>query len=510
VQTGRRSRLAGALGVLVTVIAGASLAALMGVVPGALSVPGALTVAALGLAALVVIVFRRAAPSSTSRSIPEAEPVNGDRRQAGGDRMFRIARLLFYAGTLTLTQASLRPGPLTVSEIFFLLAFCATVAAVMVGRPVSWIPTGLVLGAGLFAVGGLISTPGAASPAGSISNTLQGVYVMCLWPLMAATVLRTRRQIVIALTLWTVSAAFDGFAALTQVAGIEALAGPLEGNRATGLTDHPNDLGGVCAIALVPALMLATNRLPWHRGAAGSLSRLPRWIILALVAAGLVLSASVAAMLAGLIAILIWVIAPGVRAPGRMAVIAALGFTLIAVTFAAGTVTSPTERLQEVTSTSGTQSTSGSGGIRIRTIKRALPRIADDPIVGTGLDVGGGVVTIISQGTSIPQQVHGAPVAVWYQAGIFGLMGLLVIVAVYLREAWRSLATDNQTDLLIGLAIFGSFIAFLVYALSSPFFYQQYGWFSGVVLIAWRYRRDAVTQAVIPEASPIPLRAATT
>jgi O-antigen ligase len=488
----------------------AAVAVIVGLVPGALSVAGAIFVAVLGLGALAVIAFRRTVPSAADTLSRNTNMPGANGWQIGSDRMLRVPRLLFYAGTLTLTQASLRPGPLTVSEIFFLLAFCATAAAVIAGRPVSGIPKGLVLGAGLFAVGGLISTPGAASPAGSISNTLQGVYVMCLWPLIGATVLRTRRQIVTALTLWTVSAAFDGFAALTQVGGIQALAGPLEGSRATGLTDHPNDLGGVCAIALVPALMLATNRLPWQAGAAGSLGRAPRWVVLGLIAAGLVLSASVAAMLAGLVAILVWVIAPGVRAPGRMAVIVALGFTLIAVTFAAGTVTSPSERLQEVTSTSGTESTSGSGGIRIRTINRALPRIADDPVVGTGLDVGGGVVTIISQGTSIPQQVHGAPVAVWYQAGLFGLLGLLVITVVLLKEAWRSLATNDQTDLLIGLAISGAFIAFIVYALSSPFFYQQYGWFSGVVLIAWRYRRDAVAESAVPRATALPLRAATT
>ena len=507
---GARSGVAGVLAGLCLVIAAAAMAALIGVVPGVLSVPGTVMAAALGFGALTVIAFRRAVPSTVQRLGTETEPIAGNGWQVGSDRMLRLPRLLFYAGTLTLTQASLRPGPLTVSEIFFLLAFCATVAAVMAGRPMSRVPNGLILGAGIFAIGGLISTPGAASPLGSISNTLQGVYVMCLWALVGATVLRTRRQIVIALTLWTISAAFDGFAALTQAAGVQALAGPLEGNRATGLTDHPNDLGGVCAIALVPALMLATNRLPWQRPTFGALSRAPCWIILGLIAAGLVLSASVAAMLAGLIAIVVWVIAPGVRAPGRLAVIAALGFTLIAVTFAAGTVTSPTDRLQEVTSTSGTQATSGSGGIRMKTVERAVPRIADNPIVGTGLDTAGGVVNIITQGSSIPQQVHGAPVAVWYQAGVFGLIGLLVIVAVYLKEAWRSLATGDETDLVIGLAISAAFIAFLVYALSSPFVFQQYGWFSGVVLVAWRYRRDAVAEAFVPQAAPVPLRAATT
>jgi O-antigen ligase len=240
--------------------------------------------------------------------------------------------------------------------------------------------------------------------------------------------------------------------------------------------------------------MLATSRFPWQKAQLGSIGRAPRWIILGLIAAGLVLSASVAAMLAGLVAIVAWLIAPAVRAPGRLAVITALAFTLIALTLAGGQITSPTERLQEVTTSSGTQATSGSGGVRIRTIKRALPRIAEDPIVGTGMDTAGETVNIISQGTTVPQMVHGAPVAVWYEAGIFGFLGFVIVIGALAVCAWRSLVAGDQSDLLIGLAISAAFVAFVIYAFSSPFVYQQYGWFSAVMLIAWRARRDAVAE----------------
>jgi hypothetical protein len=472
----------------------------------------------LGIAALAGVIFRRTSQVYTRVARPMIEsaedPIEGTERATRADPVLRIPRLLFYAGALTITQASLRPVGLTVSEIFFIAAFFASAAAVVAGRPLGRVPAPLVFGVGLFAVGGLISSAGAESPAGSVGNVMQGVYVMLLWPAVGATVLRNRAQLMTALTLWTISAAFDGFAALTQVAGFHGLAGPLEGNRATGLTDHPNDLGGVCAVALVPALMLATCRLLGSRAAPSSLARAPRWAILGLIAAGLVLSASVAAMFAGLIAIVVWMLAPAVRAPGRLAVIAGLCFAVVALTLAGGRVTSPTERIQEVTSSTGTQETSGSGGIRIKTIKRALPRIEQDPVVGTGLDNAGGVVNILSQGSSIPQQVHGAPVAVWYEAGIFGFLGFLVVVATLGRQAWRSLTAGDQSDLLIGLAIAAAFVAFLIYALSSPFVYQQYGWFSAVMLIAWRARRDAVAE-LNPRAghwagAGDPLRAATT
>ena len=498
---------------LLLLVVGVLFAVLLGLAAGAFSTTGVVLLAALGLAAIVIVVARQSfarkvAPSLAAREArATVAQVTASKPKPASDPRLRIPRVLFYAGSLTIAQASWRHG-LTVSEAFFMAALIATFVAVLAGRPIGRVPTALILGVGLFALGGLISSPGAASPGGSLGNTIQGVYVILLWPIVGATVLRTRSQLTTALTLWTISAGFDGFAAITQVGGIHALAGPLEGNRATGLTDHPNDLGGVCAVALVPALMLATSRLAWQPPS-NFLRRACRWVILGLIAAGLVLSASVAAMLAALVAIVCWVIAPAVRAPGRLAVVVALALGLIAVTLAGGAVTSPTKRLEQVTTTTGTQDTSGSGGIRIRTIERALPRIGADPVVGTGLDASGETVNIISQGTTVPQMVHSAPVAVWYEAGIFAFLGLLVILATLFRTAWQALTAGDQSDLLVGLAISAALIAFVIYAFSSPFVFQQYGWFAAVMLIAWRVRRDGAGELGVL-AAPVAPRDATT
>jgi hypothetical protein len=97
------------------------------------------------------------------------------------DRILRIPRVLFYLGSLTLTEAVWRPAlGLTVSEMFFLLALGATVIAVLAGRPIARIPNGLVIGVMIFALGGAISSIAAESTASSVSQTLQGIYVMLL------------------------------------------------------------------------------------------------------------------------------------------------------------------------------------------------------------------------------------------------------------------------------------------------------------------------------------------
>ena len=137
---------------------------------------------------------------------------------------------------------------------------------------------------------------------------------------------------------------------------------------------------------------------------------------------------------------------------------------------------------------------SGSGTIRLKIVQQAWPRIESNPIVGRGLDSSGLSVNVINHGTIVPYQVHGGPVSLWYQAGILGLLGVVIVVWTLLRGALRNLTVGNQTDVLIGLSILAAFIAFLIYAMTTPFVLQQYGWFTAVMLLAWRLRREGVLE----------------
>ncbi len=356
----------------------------------------------------------------------------------------------------------------------------------------------------IFAFGAAISSVSAASPTESGTEVLHAVYVMLLWVWTGAMVLRNRPQIMIAVTLWAISTAVSGFGALTQVFGIEALAGEMEGSRATGFTVHPNDLGGACAIALVPALLLATRWVPGR----APIIRALNWVVVALVAVGLVLSGSMAALLAGFVGIVVWLSSPFVRAPGRVAVVAAMAVTLLVVAIAGGRITTPLERLEQVTSPAGSGPVAGSGEERLEITKRAWPTIRENPIIGQGVDPAGTVVTILSGGRPVVYQVHGAPVAAWYEAGIFGLIGVLIVFAALVATGWRALSTAASDDeLLIGLALFAACVAFLIFALTTPFVLQQYGWFSAVMLVAWRLRRDLAPQLspaiLVPDRSPV-------
>jgi hypothetical protein len=492
---------------LALITGSAVVAVLLGLAAGALPLVATLALAVLGLGLLAALLFRHSLRSRPDRTQPQLRTG----KLAGGeigrftdetdtpasDRILRAPRVLFYLGSLTLTEATWRPvAGLTVSEIFFLLALGVTTIAVVAGRPAARVPQGLIIGVAIFALGGVISSLGAESTTSSVSQTLQGIYVLLLWVWTGATVLRTRRQVTVALGCWTFSSALNGLAALLQVLGISFLGGALEGSRATGLTDHPNDLGAACAIALIPALMLATTRVPGPGWPGDAGMRAIRWCLLGLTAIGVILSASVGAMFAGLIAILVWLLAPSVRALGRVAVVAALAVSIAGLTLTGGAVTSPTKRVEDV-ARNGVATDSGSGAIRVKIVRRAWAGIESNPIVGKGLDSGGSSLNVISHGSIVSYQVHGGPISIWYQAGIFGLVGLLIVVWTLLQGAWRTLGAGDETDLLIGLSILAAFIAFLVNAMTTPFSLQQYGWFTGVMLIAWRLRRDG-----LPETAP--------
>ncbi len=497
-STSRRGGPAGGSSRLLVVLALLG-AALIGIAPAALSLAETIVVFAVCGGALALLLLRGALGASSGRAGELATTAGAIWGQVRGttDRDLRVQRALFYLGALTVTEATWRPAlGLTIAEIFFIGSFAGCAFAVLRGHRVARVPAALVAGVAIFAFGGAISSLGASGPGDSGTEVLHAVYVMLLWAWTGAMVLRSRRQLLVAVTLWTVSAAVSGFASITQVFGIEAIAGALEGNRATGFTDHPNDLGGAASVALVPALMLATRWAPGTR----SVGRALRWLVVALIATGMALSASVAAMAGALVAIVFWLSSPAVRASTRVAIVAALGVTLVAaVAVTGGAVTSPTERIEQVTSPSGTDPLSGSGEERIEIVRTVWPQIAEDPLIGAGLDPPDTVVTVLSGGRTTPYQVHGAPLAAWYGAGIFGLLGILVVFGALLAAGWRALlAAPTDDDRLIGWALLAAFAAFLVYAMTAPLFFQQYGWFAAVALVAWSTGSEAMARDPAP------------
>lgn len=412
------------------------------------------------------------------------EPVESDSGEPADDD-FRPARVLYYAGILLLGILTLRVGgQVTSSDVFFLFSFllaCAAIVALRQKVPV-WVPGLLLLGIGLFSLGGLLSTFGASEPIKSGAVVARIFVLTVLWFWLGAVVLTRRAHVQRATTLWLLSAALTGAAGVLQLLAGDVIPGtdPVFG-RSTGFTGQPNELGGITAIAFIPAVTMATRS-----GLSGA-QRVGSLLVLGLITGGLIASGSVGALLAVGAATFIWF---ALQRPSLAAWVvfagiatAVIGFTTVQQLRGAPT---PIDRLNRVTSPSAT-ATPGSGSLdsRISIYRVAASRIADDPFVGVGLDL---VSTTKPFGiVSYEYDVHNLVIGTWYKSGLFGLVGMLVTLAAILRAGWVALIRSRSEDEYREVAgLMSAVVAFVVFSMSEPILFARYGWVPSALILAFR------------------------
>jgi O-antigen/teichoic acid export membrane protein/O-antigen ligase len=396
----------------------------------------------------------------------------------------RLPRAIYYLGLLLLALLTVRAsGQVTFSDLLFLLSMMLAISdLIILRRNVALaIPLLLLGGMAIFTIGGLLSSLESYAAFKSVATVARLIFLTVFWFWLGTIVLSRREHVVTAIALWVTSAAICGAGAVAQL-----LAGEVIPNthtfygRGTGFTAHPNDLGGLCAIAFVPAVMLSVRQ-------GLSLSRrVLAYIGLLVVMAGLVLSGSVGAMIAALVAIFVWFALQ--RTSGRsllpfLVMVAAL-LALTTVQSIRGDPT-PLARFQHVTEPSPGEAGAGSLESRIDTYRVAATAIKRDPFVGVGLDLVS--VTKPFGVVSYQYDVHNLVIGTWYKAGLFGLIGMLMAVIAVLRAGWTAVL-DSRTDSeeLVGAALLSSFVAFVAFAMSAPVLFSRYGWIPAALILALR------------------------
>jgi O-antigen ligase len=301
------------------------------------------------------------------------------------------------------------------------------------------------------------------------------------WFWLGTVVLSRREHVLTATALWATSAAICGAAGIAQLLAGDVIPNtdPIYG-RATGFTAQPNDLGGLCAIAFVPAVMLTVRQ-----GLSPS-RRLLAYLVLMLVLAGLVLSGSVGAVVAALVAVFVWVALqrPSRRSLMPYVVMVAAVLLLTTVQSIRGEPT-PIERFHHVTETAPGDSGAGSLESRISTYRVAATAIQSDPFIGVGLDLVS--VTKPFGVVSYEYDVHNLVIGTWYKTGLIGLIGLLMAVFAVVRAGWTAIR-DSRTDSehAVAAALLSAFVAFVVFAMSAPVLFSRYGWIPAALLLASR------------------------
>jgi O-antigen ligase len=383
------------------------------------------------------------------------------------DGRYRDPRLLLYLGLLTSCWLQLRVHGVTLSDALFGVATVWAFYDLAKSRErTPALPIAMWVGIGLFVAGGAISTAvNSLDRASSVGVIARVFYLIAAWFWLAATTLRTREHVWRALECWTVSAAVCGLWALGQKYG--HLPGDVESGRFAGLSDGANDLGALCACALVPALALMYRRPTRHR-----------LTIIAGIAVGLIISGSIGAGIAALVALLFGFVSRELTKV--TAVTLAVG--VLAMVFASPLIGySAISRFS--TSVSATalynQNTLST---RVTGYEQAWEHFTHDPLLGTGLDLKSSELYDPSAQTYY--QVHNLFIGALYEAGILGFCGVVVLMWSIGVAAWRLVLRSG--DRLLALALMAGFIAYLGTEMSEPSLYKRYSLVPALLIMGYR------------------------
>lgn len=399
------------------------------------------------------------------------------------------ARALYYVGVLLVGFLVLRAGAgLNASDLFFFGALGLTILTLIARRQAAPVFVGpmLFLGVALFAAGGLLSSLGTEAWVESLTVVARVIYITLVWFWLGAVLLTNPSHLRVAIGCWVASAALGGAGAIVQTLFGDVIpGGEVHYGRVSGFVYQVNDLGGLCAVAAIPAAMLVAR-------AETLAGRLASTAGLLLIVAGLLLSSSVTAMVAVAGAGAVWIVVTDRRARVLVPVVAGV---LLLSTFAAGNNRyweSPLERLETSTAQSGTDE--ATFAMRVDSYEAAWETIDSSPLLGVGL-------TRVGADTSTGLAVHNLFLAVWYQAGLIALVGMLFIVAYALVTGWRALVeARGSEERAVARALFAAMLAFLVFAQAQPTLFQRYGWMSVALLVALRGQQlRAATAASVRE-----------
>jgi len=387
-------------------------------------------------------------------------------------RLYCIPRLFYYLGILSIAQTIWRPFfSFTISDLFFLISLILTII-IMLAREKSEFRLHplFIIGLIVFSIGGIISSFTSKMPMESLIAVVKYLYLIGIWFWLGTVILRKETHIYTAIFLWSVSAAFTSAGAIAQLVGVDIIPGvsPATG-RMTGLTEHVNDLGGVTCVVLMPALTLANH------GATRILRKYCLYVITFIITAGLILSVSLSSLMAALISFILFGIMSrkNIKRIAMFIVICAVCFLTVSFSIRHGGI-SVLDRFTEVAEQKLSYETSAS---RLDTYHLAWKSISKNPLVGVGTGPHAGT-------TETGDAVHNFILLNWYESGVFGLLGILIIlgsltiVGIYVIKFSGS---ENMRSLSVSLL--SSYIAFLVIGMAQPIYFRRFGWISAALIM---------------------------
>ncbi|MGX6446641.1 O-antigen ligase family protein [Patulibacter sp. S7RM1-6] len=453
-----------------------------------------LVVAAVLLTAAAIAVARRSIDrrSVVGRWQAAGSAADEDRAHAQSEsNVQRLPRALFYGGLATVGVPVATVGSVNVSDVLFLGALAGGAAEALLRRErIVGLPAGLIVGTTAFTVGSVLSSVVASmNPAASLGVVARVDYLFLAWFAASAVVLRRAEHVVSAMSWWVASAAISSVWAVGQRLSVVPIGPDEAGGRVAGLMEHVNDLGILCAIALIPAVHLAWRRRTlWSVVAAGA------------VGAGLALSGSVGAALAGGAAVIVAAtsrdLAPAMR----------LGLLVAAVVLAGAAASGTLEGTQFTRFSDGSPSAVGNAQgtlqTRIDVFAAAFDRVERSPFIGVGLDPQSSELYSPTSGSV--HAVHNLFLGRWYESGFLGLLGIVLVVVTLLRLGWRAVGVaTTRVEGTVSIVLLASVSAFVVVSLSEPLLYRRFALVPAALVVSlWGIQRRRASVGIGSTAGP--------
>ena len=410
------------------------------------------------------------------------------------DARLRTPRYVFYAGAASVGFLTVRPAlAFTVSDWLFFVAFSLTCLVILTsGLEHDYlVPSVIFAGVVVFAAGGIVSSYDAVVPMESVSVVVRLLYLTLVWFWLATILLQSTRHVECAALAWISSAALSSAGAIVQfLYGDVIPGGTVAGGRMTGFTDQFNQLGGLAATALVPALMFAVDGRRRTDRVIGTAAT-------ALIVSGVLLSGSVGALLSMSVGTLCWLALRGMTTR-TFAIVISIAFTALILLSATGSTgtTDPLQRIRRVTSAE--EAERGTGGTvytRVEGYETAWARIVDQPLVGVGLD------NASSQRILGANLVHNLFINPWFAAGILGFAGVVLLVGGALAVGAQVVRSASASQRPLATALFASVVTFVIFGMGEPILYVRFGWFAAMLLIALRAQQRRILGRPVPQAA---------
>jgi O-antigen ligase len=424
--------------------------------------------------------------------------------------------VLGWLGTATIGLNTLRLGGFAISDGVFFLLGGVLIFKLLVGHESGLAPPHMrqashlvLLGSILLLTAGVLSSFGSWNAEESLLIVARLAYVTLVWFWMLRTIVPTRRALDVLLSGWRWGVIAISVVALLGQIGVLNVSEQNAENRQTAFFGHPNNLAGYLTVGL-PILLMNLPRHPEHSRRRRTLGRMAA---LALAVYGIATTGSMTAFLAGGVAVVstlaISALIPPTEGQRRrlhpLSVMAGAVAAVVGLTLLASSDLPLLERFERLES--GDSHIESSASSRARLNAAVVNRLDDWLVVGVGMDEASLFAAELTEGP-VQMGVHNMYLKVLFEAGLPGLIGVLVIQLATFRCAFRLVIHTRDTALYpVAVGLTGAAAGACFFALFGPILFNRYFWLPiGMIWCLWALRREELRRqsaAAVAEAQAV-------